>query len=432
MTTTHADTATATGTSPEPVDALPTVSAPEVELLAPDSARAVLANTRALLPLVAAEADDVERLARLTPRLERAFRAAGVFEMAFPAFRGGLEMTVAQQVEVVAEVAAVDASAGWNIGVLNAGGFYAARLGDAAYAELYPTRDMPTSGSFHPRGRAQRVEGGYLVTGYWDWGSGSYTAEHVVSGVEVFDGDEPVPGTGGKQMHLGVWVPKDQITFLHNWQTLGVRGSGSTSYEITEPVFVPADHAFDREAEYDQERDPLNRSVKIAHYALTGVSLGVARHLAEMTSDLLAQRIGPRGAAGLDSASLQALGQAMGEVDFAYAGVRAVADMVDDVVFGGAVLTPLHEARMTAANALSAAALRRVLEVTTEMTGGRLVLDTSPIQRVVRDAYGALAHAGARRAHLGSLAATALEHRHLPLTLPADAHGGGAFSSRLA
>jgi alkylation response protein AidB-like acyl-CoA dehydrogenase len=403
-----------------------------VDLQSPDSAEAVLANTRALLPLVAAEADAVEDSARLTPRLERAFRAAGVFEMAFPAFRGGLEMTVAQQTEVVAEVAAVDASAAWNIGVLNAGGYYAARLGDQAYAELYPTRDMPTSGSFHPRGRAQRVDGGFLVTGHWDWGSGSYTAEHVVSGVEVFDGDEPVIGSGGKQMHLGVWLPKDKITFLHNWNTLGVRGSGSTSYEITEPVFVPAHHSFDREAEYDQARDPLNRSVRVAHYALTGVALGVARHLVEISADLLAQRAGGAGASRLDSASLQMLGLAMSDVDFAYAGVRAVADMVDEILFGGDVLTPVHEARMTAANAVAGVALRRVVDAATEIAGGRFILDTSPIQRVLRDAMGALAHAGTRRMLIGGLAAAALDNRDIGLTLPDDKYGSGSFRALLS
>lgn len=391
-----------------------------VDLRAPDSAEAVLSNARALLPLVAAEADAVEEAARLTPRLEAAFRASGVFQMAFPAFRGGLEMTLAQQTEVVAEIAAVDASAAWNVAVLNAGGYYAARLGDQAYAELYPTRDRPTSGSFHPRGRARRVDGGFLVTGHWDWGSGSYTADHVVGSAEVFDGDTPVLGSGGKQMHLGLWLPKDRLTVLHNWQTLGVRGSGSTSYEIVEPVFVPEHHSFDREAEYDQSRDPLNRSVRLAHYALTGVALGVARHLVHEAAAVVGRRV-PAGSAGNpDSAALQTLGLAMAEVDFAYAGVRAVADLVDEVIFGGDALAPVHEARMTAANAAAAVALRRVVDLTTELLGGQLILDRSPVQRVLRDAYGALAHAGTRRMLLAPLAASALADEQHRLTLPDD------------
>ena len=124
----------------------------------PTSAAAVLANAASLLPLIAAEADAIEEAAQLTPRAATAMRAAGVFEMGFPASRGGLEMTLAQQVEVVALVAAVDASAAWNVGVLNAGGVYAGRLGDAAYAELIP----PATG--RPVGRSTRVAGPSVST----------------------------------------------------------------------------------------------------------------------------------------------------------------------------------------------------------------------------------------------------------------------------
>lgn len=383
----------------------------------PDTAEDVLANTRALLPLIAEEADAIERGARLSPAAESAMRAAGVFEMGFPSSRGGLEMTLAQQVEVVAEISSVDASAGWNVGVLNAGGYYAGRLGDAAYAELYPSRDRPTSGSFHPRGRAERVDGGFLVSGRWDWGSGSYTADHIVGGCLVVDGDgEPVLRADGGQEHFGIWLPSDAIVPLDNWQTLGVRGSGSTSYVIEEPAFVPAEHSFDREAPFDPDADPLNKTVKICHFALTGVSLGVARHLVRLAGE------GVRAKGGrLDPVVAQNLGQAMGEVDMAYSGVREIARVTDEVIFRpGGQLTPLQEARMTAANAMSALTLRRVLDLCTELAGARYILDVNPINRVIRDALGALAHAGTRRAHLSAQADAAVAHLEGGFTLPDD------------
>src|SRR3954453_20030333 len=116
----------------------------------PESADDVLANTRALLPLVAEEAGAAEEQARLTPALLQAFRQGGLFEMAFPRSRGGLEMSLVDQVGVVAHLARVGAGVAWNVGLLNATGFYAGRLGRAAYDELSPTRDLPTSGAFHP------------------------------------------------------------------------------------------------------------------------------------------------------------------------------------------------------------------------------------------------------------------------------------------
>jgi len=388
----------------------------------PESAEAIIANAHAILPIIAEEADGIEELARLTPRAERAMRAAGVFQMAFPASRGGVEMSLVQQVEVTALIAAVDASAGWNVGVLNATGFYAGRLGDEAYAELYPTRDMPTSGAFHPRGRAERVEGGYLVSGDWGWGSGSYSAEHIIGGAEVFENGEPIIGPAGTQLHLGFWLPREAIDIKHDWQVLGVRGSGSTSYSIPAPgAFVPERYTFDREPLDDPQADPLNKSVGISHVALTGVVLGVARHAVQLAGDFVRLRMVGPSAAKIDAAAKQALGEAMSEVDFAYAGVREVCRLTDEVIFTpGLGLTPLQRTRMTSANAAAANAMRRALSLCMEVASATYILDRNPIQRVIRDGFAALAHAGTRRAHLGSTAGAALENPELGYTVADD------------
>jgi indole-3-acetate monooxygenase len=389
------------------------------DLLPADSAENILANATAILPVVAEEADETERLARLSPRLARVMRDSGVFQMAFAAHRGGVQMTLEQQTDVCALVAAVDASAGWNVGVLNAGGYYASRLGDEAYAELYPSRDVPTCGSFHPRGHAQQVDGGYLVSGRWDWGSGAYVAEQMVGGALVFDGDEPVMTSRGTQMHLGLWLPREAVEIAHNWQTMGVRGSGSTSYSITEPVFVPESHSFDREPPYTPDADPLNKAVTLSHYALTGVVLGVAQHLTQLIGEELSAR------PAQDAAALQIFGEMIGEVDFAFSGVRTVARITDDIVFGDErVLTRIDEARMTAANAVAANALKRVLSLGMDVAHARYIRDDSPMQRVLRDGFSALAHAGTRRMHLGNLAKAALADGRY--TIPDGPAGGAA------
>ena len=54
----------------------------EPKLLSPDSADAVLLNTEAVLELVASEAEACDSEGRLTPALVRAFREAGLFQMA--------------------------------------------------------------------------------------------------------------------------------------------------------------------------------------------------------------------------------------------------------------------------------------------------------------------------------------------------------------
>jgi|SRR5882757_3900313 len=384
--------------------------------VSPDSASAVRANARAVLGLVAAEADAIESAGRLTDPVLRAFRAAGFFEMGFPRSRGGLEMRLVDQVSVVAEVSRVDASAGWNIAVLNAGGYYAGRLGADAYRELYPTRDLPTAGAFHPPGRAERVRGGYLVSGNWDWGSGSYHAERIVGGCQVFDGGVPVLEDNGKQRLLGVWLPAGSVRLADNWRTIGLCGSGSTSYAVAEPVFVPGQHAFDREAPPNPDADPLNKDVKIAHFPLTGVCLGLAQHAVDIALAAVRRRAGD---GALDSATSQALGRALTEIDFCYAGILDIARRTDEVIFRpGDTLDRVQTARMTAANTVAGDVLRRVLPICLDLVGARHVFETHPMQRVVRDATTALAHAGTRATHAGALAAAVVDDPRAAATNP--------------
>jgi alkylation response protein AidB-like acyl-CoA dehydrogenase len=387
--------------------------------VSPDSASAVRANARAVLGLVAGEADAIESAGRLTDPVLRAFRAAGLFEMGFPRSRGGLEMRLVDQVSVVAEVARVDASAGWNIAVLNAGGYYAGRLGADAYRELFPTRDLPTAGAFHPPGRAEQVPGGYLVSGNWDWGSGSYHAERIVGGCQVFDGGVPVLEDNGKQRLLGIWLPAGSVRLADNWRTIGLCGSGSTSYAVAEPAFVPAHHAFDREARPNPDADPLNKDVKIAHFPLTGVCLGLAQHAV----DIALEAVRRRGDSPPDNATSQALGGALTEIDFCYAGILDIARRTDEVIFRpGETLDRVQTARMTAANTVAGNVLRRVLPICLDLVGARHVFETHPMQRVVRDATTALAHAGTRATHAGALATAVVDDPRAAATTPeADA-----------
>ncbi|GAA3412226.1 acyl-CoA dehydrogenase family protein [Streptosporangium vulgare] len=381
------------------IDELPAGSVPR----APVAAQAVPANADAVLDLVAEEAADGDARGRISERAALALRRAGLFEMGFPARLGGMEMPLADQVAVVAKVARVDAGTAWNVAVLNATGFYAGRLGDEAYHELYPTRDMPTSGAFHPKGRAQVTEGGYLVTGRWDWGSGSYVAEHIIGGCLVFDGDEPVIGPNGKQLTLGLWLPREAVVHAHNWHTLGVRGSGSSSYSITEPVFVPERHSFDREAPANPGADPLNKHVTLAFFGLTGVCVGVAQHALDLALTAVRRRIGP--AAVADATTRRVLGQACAEVDMLLAGITDIAKRTDEIIFTpGRVLTPTQEHRLIATNTMAAETLRRVLDLCLELYGSHYLFDDDPMQRVLRDAWSALAHVGAKRVHWGSLA----------------------------
>lgn len=254
---------------------------------APDGP-AILANARGLEPLLREEADEAERRRRLTPRAVDALRAAGVFRMTMPASWGGPEVDILTQVEIIEAVSRADGSAGWCTMIGSDSGFYSASLDDAVARRLFPDLDAVTAGWLYPVGRLQPVDGGYLLTGRWSFGSGCTHADVIVGGALVFDGETPVPGPDGAPDWRIAVLPAGAYGILDTWHTTGLAGSGSHDY-TTEATFVPTEQTY---RFTDRGRPgPLYAWPGLFITNLPGVPLGIARDALDQARSILAGKL---------------------------------------------------------------------------------------------------------------------------------------------
>jgi alkylation response protein AidB-like acyl-CoA dehydrogenase len=380
-----------------------TAGAVTTALREPLDGDAVLANVRAILPIIEAEAAEGERIGHLTERANAALLRAGVYRAGFARRRGGPELSLAQQTRMVEMIATVDAGTSWNAAVLAATGFYAGRLGDAAYAELYPHLDLPTAGSFHPRGRADVVAGGYRVTGTWSFGSGIHSSCYVLGGCLTFADGKPVLKDDGSQLVLGAWLPTEDVTILDDWHVIGLRASGSSAYRVTDR-FVPAGHTFDRYFAPDPCAEPLNKLVDLPFYSMAGIAIGLSQHAVDLATDSLRAR----SAAGERQLGL------LGEAESLLRAVRAVVyegvRRIDDAIFTEGMLpSPAIMARGDAAVATDLA--RRIVDLCAEIVGSRLVYESFPMGGVIRDLVGLTAHASTWRSRWVDVGRTVVDDR---------------------
>lgn len=358
-------------------------------LAAPVDGTAILRNVEAILPIVRAEADESDRLGRLTDRLNEAFMRAGIYRAGFSKARGGPEMPLAQQTRMVELVATVDGACAWNVAVLAATGFYACRLGDDAFAALYPHLDLPTAGSFNPRGRTEKVEGGYRVSGTWKFGSGIHSAHYVLGGAEVFEGGQPVRKPDGSHLVLGLWFRVEDVEILDDWDVVGLSASGSSGYRVTDH-FVPASHTFDRHFAPNPAADPLNRLVELPFYSMAGIAAGLSQHAIDIATDYLRAR--PQ----VDERQYALLGEAQSLLRAVRATIYAGVRRIDEVLFEeGGVPSPRDMARGDAPVATELA--RRIVDLCTDIAGSRIVYNAYPLGRVMRDLIGLSAHASTYR-----------------------------------
>src|SRR3954471_14504401 len=137
----------------------------------PQTAAEILARAKALAPVLRERSAEIEQARRLPADVGEMLRSAGVFRMCFGREWGGPELTSMEQTEVVEALAYGDASAAW-CGAIGANtGLLSNFLQPAVVREMFPSLDTITAGVLAPAGRAEKVPGGFRLSGRWSFGS---------------------------------------------------------------------------------------------------------------------------------------------------------------------------------------------------------------------------------------------------------------------
>ncbi|QMU69385.1 acyl-CoA dehydrogenase family protein [Streptacidiphilus sp. P02-A3a] len=256
----------------------------------PDSATEILARARALAPVLRARAAESEQLRRPPADVVELLRDTGVFRMGWGREWGGPELTSMDQIRVVEALAYGDASAAWcgAIGALT--GPVTSFLDQDVVKEVFPRQDMITVGVLAPAGHAERVPGGFRLSGRWSFGSGIAHSDWVTSGAFLFQDGEPYASPDGTNPHESrqFLVPRDQVELIDNWHTTGLCGTGSCDYTITD-VFVPENRTYT----FFQPRgriSPLSQPDSFMRM-LCGVPLGVARAALDHAREIALTRV---------------------------------------------------------------------------------------------------------------------------------------------
>ena len=201
-------------------------------------------RARALRPLIEANAERTELHVTMPAEVVDALADAGLFWVLVPTEVGGLEADAVTALEVFEELAYADGSTGWSA-MANAttSCFASIYTPDAAVEAMFGTDMGIHAGMLGPMGQATRVDDGYLVSGRYQFGSGSGHANWLGAGVmEMVDGEPALSELGLPAMRV-MFMPKERTEFRGNWDVMGLAGTGSFDYEVNE-VVVPEDFSF--------------------------------------------------------------------------------------------------------------------------------------------------------------------------------------------
>jgi indole-3-acetate monooxygenase len=195
-----------------------------------------------LLLLIQADAAEAETLTHQTDRVASEMRRTGLWSMLLPRALGGAELSFVDAMQITERLAWADGSAGWCTMVPNV---VAASVGtslpdEGAETIFGPGSDVVVVGNGVPRGFARPVDGGYMIRGNWSYGSGIHYADWVHSGCFVMDGDQMKLNSDGAPQIVLMHHPKETVRLTGNWDTLGLRATGSYDYTLKDgEIFVP-------------------------------------------------------------------------------------------------------------------------------------------------------------------------------------------------
>jgi 3-hydroxy-9,10-secoandrosta-1,3,5(10)-triene-9,17-dione monooxygenase len=188
----------------------------------------LVARARDMVPVLRERQELCERLGRLPDETNDEFLRAGFYRILQPRRFGGYELDMPTFARVMMEVSRGCPSSGW---VLALTGGHAIML-SAFFPEQAQIDVYGATGDFRGPSRtapvdATPVEGGYRLSGAWDYVSGCDIATHFVCGMR-----------SGEQLLLGI-VDRKDAQIVDNWNPIGMRGTGSRRVTV-EDAFVPS------------------------------------------------------------------------------------------------------------------------------------------------------------------------------------------------
>ncbi len=387
----------------------------------PKTAGSVLERAQSVTGLLQDAAPRIEANSGLTDDVVSAMHQARLFRATMPAFLGGDNIDLHTHAQLIETIASSDASTAWCLSQGLGCAMASAFMSPDAAKRFFGSPDSVLAWGAGIQGKAVACDGGYRVTGKWQFASGSRHATILGGHSYVFEADGETPrlhANGRKADRTALFIREKAI--VHDvWDVIGLRGTGSDTFEV-DNLFVPEDETVDRE-----DRTVLNDASPIFQvpsslvYAIgfAGLQLGIARAILDELRDL-AKNKQPRGMATAlkDSVVFQTqLAQLEGRLRSARAYLLETAEQAyTQTAKDGRISSDSHIAiRLCSTHVINEGAA-----LTTDVyraAGATAIFPTNPFERRLRDALTASQQVQGRIDHYATVG------RHL-LGLKPDAN----------
>jgi len=360
----------------------------------------LVARARELAPLLRKNAPAGEANRRVADEVIQAAIKAGLMRICTPKRYGGWEMSTRAMLDVSAAIAEADGASAWVVNLNNICCWLTSLFPVRAQDEVFGADpDTCVSGVLNPTATVKKVAGGYrVVSGTWHYNSGGWHAQWAVLGL-------PIVNEAGEAIDQGLaLIPMSDLQREDTWFVAGMRATGSICLKAKD-VLVPDYRVLSVpraiEGEYPTEmrgQEAFYRSafVPILAIILVGPILGLGRAALDFVRQKAATRTIAYTFFDKQSASVAfqlQLAEAAMMIDTAHLHAYRAADDVDNAALRGVYPDMLTRARVRADTGYVVEKITQAIEKLLFAHGSAGFAESSPLQRIWRDAAVASRHA---------------------------------------
>ncbi len=354
-------------------------------------------RARAIQPILDAQGPEIDRRRQLTQEAVDAIVGQDLLRLLLPRSLGGQEVHPLEFCKTTEAVAWADASCGWFVNQSNvSAGTSAAAMPPDAAAAIFNGPDVGLAwGGRHNESRAIRVDGGYRLTGTWSFASGSRHTTWIGAHSAVQNPDGTPHIRYGRPDDRTFLFLKSKAVIVDDWQVLGLRGTGSDTYTVTD-LFIPDEHAPAREAaEEIREPGPIYVFHSTALYAIgfCGVTLGLARRMLETYAQLARVRQSKTSLTGM--ANNTAVQREIGLMEARLSAARAFLHEAINQAYDAATAGNLDVDSRMRLRLATTFGMNEATDISIACyrgAGTSAILNSAPFERRVRDAMSASQH----------------------------------------
>jgi len=359
-------------------------------------------RARALQPLIARDADEIERTRRLTPAVTAALIENGLYRSLLPQSFGGAEAPLEIFMQMQEEIAKADASTAWCLGQCSVCAMTAAYLDADAANEIFNVAPgILAWGAINHE--VQVVPGGYKASARWDFASGSRQASWLGAHVRIVEADgSPRKKPDGSPEIRTILFPVTDAVMYDVWDVIGLRGTGTDSYSV-DNLFIPDKFAALRDDPTAlRENGPLYKlsTNMVFSMGFAATSLGVARATLDAATNLARGKT-PQGLKAMrDNNAVQGLiGRTEATLRAARAYLYTTAGEVWRDLARGDALTEQHRIALRIAATWTIHQSASVVDTAYHMAGATAVFSANKFERRFRDMHAIAQQIQARDTH---------------------------------